>query len=401
MGRAHGVLTLLALLLVAPGCTRSRASRITGGEGVSPDQLVVRRGDFHGRFLLTGELQAVRSDDIVVPRTPSWQLQIRWMEKDGSFVKRGQKVLEFDNSSFTGQIEEKRLAFSEAENALAQERAQAAATEAEHRYELEQRKTDLKKAEIEAAVPAELRSGRDYQEKQLALHRARVEHEKAGDTLKSVRAAAREELAVRRIELDKAKREIRTAESAIGALTLAAPRDGILVVNEHPWEGRKFQLGDSAYVGLAVMSIPDLSAMQVEAHLMDVDDAKVAPGMATISTLDTYPELQFPGVVKEISPIAQELGTRSQRRAFRVLVTLENADPERMRPGMSVKVEIDRGATPAALLIPRAGLDLTRDPPRALLEDGGEVEVKLGACGALDCVLLEGLDEGTRLRSRA
>ena len=51
-------------------------------------------------------------------------------------------------------------------------------------------------------------------------------------------------------------------------------------VADHPWEGRKFQEGDSPWVGLTVMRIPELSKMRVLAKLMDVDDGRLAPGCA-------------------------------------------------------------------------------------------------------------------------
>ena len=391
---------LVVLLVPALGCPGRKGARGPDGGGAAPSGAIVRRADFRGRFLLTGELKAVRSTDLVVPRTPSWQIQIRWMETDGATVQAGQKVLEFDNSSFTGELEEKRLAEAQAENALLAQEAQAAAAEAENRYQLAQRQSDLEKAKIDAAVPAELRPQRDHQEKQLALHRAQAQYENARETLDAQRRGAREEREVLRIQLEKATREVRIAEQSIGALVLTAPRGGILVVNDHPWEGRKLQVGDSAWVGLAVMSIPDLAEMEVDAMLVDVDDGIIAVGMPAVCTLDTYPDQSFPGVVKEITPIAQAMGRRSQRRAFRAVIDLERSDPERMRPGMSVKVEITTRTLAGVLLAPRSSLDLDVSPPRALLPDGGSVEVTLGLCGALECVVEDGVGEGTLLRSR-
>ena len=388
------------LALAAAACSGTSASRAPSPGGTGADDLVAHRGTFHERFLLTGELRAVRSDDIVVPRTPSWEIPIRWMETDGARVEAGQKVLEFDNSSFAGSLEEKRLSETQAANDLLREDAAASATEDEAKFEVEQRRTALEKARIDASIPPELRSAREHQEKQLALRRAEMEYEKAVDTLEAQRKGTKEDLDVRRIQLAKARREIATAEQAIEALMLMAPRAGILVVGEHPWEGRKLQVGDSVWVGLPVMSIPDLTEMKVAAILSDVDDGRVVSGMSAVCTLDTYPELPFPATVVEVTPIAQEIGRRSQRRGFQVSVRLERSDPERMRPGMSVKVEVDARTIENALLVPRAALDLRADPPRALLEGGGEAAVRLGPCGAVLCVVEEGLADGARLRRR-
>ena len=87
--------------------------------------LAVRRGTLRTRLLLTGELKAAESEELIVPRTPNWQLTIRWMEEDGAAVKAGQRVVEFDNSSFTSALEEKRLSAAEAEKDLARTEAEA------------------------------------------------------------------------------------------------------------------------------------------------------------------------------------------------------------------------------------------------------------------------------------
>lgn len=401
MQRAFTLSGFLILAILAAACSGSRASRANSTDDRGEVELLAHRGDFHERFLLTGELQALHSAAIGVPRTPSWELPIRWMETDGARVTVGQKIVEFDNASFAASIEEKRLAASQAQHELTRQKASGSATESDARFQVEQRKNSLQKARIEAAVPPELVSAREHQEKQVALRRAQMDYDKAVDGLDAAQKASREEEGVLRIQLDKAKREIQTAEAAISALTLTAPRAGILVIGDHPWEGRKLQIGDNVWVGLTVMSIPDLSEMSVIAILSDVDDGRVTPGMRASCTLDTWPDQTFPGTVKEVTPVAQEVSRRSQRRGFRATIALDSSDPDTMRPGMSVKVEIDARRITNALLVPRAAIEAGGDVPRVLLRGGGSKEVRLGPCDAHECVVEDGLEEGTPLRSRA
>ena len=47
--------------------------------------------------------------------------------------------------------------------------------------------------------------------------------------------------------------------------------------------------------------------------------------------MDAWPDLKFPGTVKKITAIAQEVDRRSQRRAFRTVVALEQSDPAPLR----------------------------------------------------------------------
>ena len=66
---------------------------------------------------------------------------------------------------------------------------------------------------------------------------------------------------------------------------------------------------------------------------------------------------------------------------------------ERLRPGMSVKVDVQGVAQPAVLLAPRCALVAAGWPARAELGDGRRVEVVLGPCSGQECVVLRGLSE--------
>lgn len=391
-----GILAGLALgLLALTGCTAGRAAK-----PAAEDALAVRRGTLKERFLLSGELAAVRSDPLVAPRTPMWELRIRWMEQDGAPVKAGQKVLEFDNAAFAGSLEQKRIAESQAENALAEREAGREVQLAEKTFAVEEKKIAREKAETKAAIPKELLTGRDWQENQLALERAQSAEAKAAEDLAAYQKASKAEMEVDRIALAKARREIQETEAALDELVLRAPQDGILILGDNRRENRKFQVGDSTWPGSAVVELPDLSAMRVDARLWDVDDGRIVPGLPVRVTLDAFPGEVYPGRIEAVAAVAQETSFRSMRRAFTVRVALERSDPERMRPGMSAKVEVLKPAREATLLAPRAALDLAANPPTARLADGSDVKVGLGACSTADCEITSGLKDGQPLRRR-
>ena len=392
------LLCLTLATLTAAGLTSGCAGAAEGEREGSAD-LTVRRGDLRPRLLLTGQLVAERAEELKVPRTPTWQVQVRWMAEDGTPVRAGDRVVELDNSSFTSELEDKRSSSSDARTELARKQAELRSALAEKEFALAERKTELEKARIAAAVPADLLSSREYQERQLALRRAEVGLEKAQKDLAAQRQASRADLEVQDITLRRSEREITQAEQAIDALTLRAPRDGIVVTANHPWEGRKLREGDNVFVGMAVASLPDLSTLVVEADLSDVDDGRIAPGMEAVCTLDAYPAEPFRGRVADISAVAQEKPRRPLLRSFPVKVRLARVDP-RMRPGMSVRVEVLGAPVRDALLVPRAALDVSARTPRILLADGTDREVRLGACDSSFCVVQGGVEAGAKLRPR-
>lgn len=361
----------------------------------------VHRGRFVSEMTLTGELDAARGDVIAVPALPSWQTSIKWIANDGTEVKQGERVVELDNSQFTSNLDGKRQAVAQSEQELQQREAEWTADMLQKKLDVEKKQADHEKAKLEAAVPKDILSSREYEDRQMKLKRTAVELVKAQDVLRSQLTSVRTDRANLVLKLQKAQRELKVADDAIEALILRAPRDGIVVLRDHPWEGRKLKDGDPVFVGLALALLPDPSSLRVAAALADVDDRKVAIGMPADVILDAYPGTTFPGRVSDISAVAQETTNRnSLRRAFRVVIKLDRLDVARMRPGLSARVIIRRAVINDALLVPRAAVDFSK--PQPTVKVGSKVtKVKLGACNAAECVILDGLREGEPVGSVA
>jgi multidrug resistance efflux pump len=385
--------------VVCSGCSAGHAGATAGPAGPPAADLTVRRGRFTSRFLMTGQLEAASADSLVVPRIPTWQTTIRWLEAEGKEVKAGQKIVEFDTAAFAADYGEKVLSRDQAQSDLEQADADAAGQRADKEFQVAQKTIAVEKAGIAAAIPAEFLRGKEWQDDQLALERAKTDLAKAREDAAAQESTAAETIRQKRIALEKAEREYEAARQALDGMVLKAPRDGILVVGDHPWEGRKLQVGDSVWVGLPVASLPDLHTMRVVAKLSDVDDGRIVPGLPVTCTLDAYPDREYAGRVGEIMPVAQEDGRRSLRRVYSVRVDLESSDAARMRPGMSVKVEVLGPERDGVLLAPRAGLDLAGTAPRARLASGRTVDVTLGPCNDDVCLVEDGLSEGERLKA--
>lgn len=359
--------------------------------------LRVRRGTFVRSVVLTGEIRAARGEELAVPRLPQWQTSIKWIAPEGTEVKKGDRVVELDNSTFSSTLDAKRQAVAQAQQELDQKQSEWAADTLEKQLDVERKRADYDKAKLDAAVPREIVSAREYNDRQIKFKRAEVELAKAVDVLRSQRTSVTSDRANLVLNMQKAQRELTTAERAIEELILRAPRDGIVVVRDHPWEGRRLQEGDGVFVGFPLAQIPDMSSLRVEADLADVDDGKIGPGMPATVVLDAYPSLQFPARVESVSAVAQESSRTSLRRAFRVIVTLDRIDVARMRPGLSSRVIVQSQADRDALLAPRAAIDFSGRTPHARLASGKSVDVVLGACNAQECVVKSGLEAGAAL----
>jgi multidrug efflux pump subunit AcrA (membrane-fusion protein) len=334
-----------------------------------------------------------------VPRLPEWQTSIRWFAPDGANVETGQELVRFEASSAARNLEDRKASMLQAEQELTRVEASGRANEAGARIAVEQARIAVERARVSASVPSELRSRREHLENQLALARAEAELEKSRATLSATRTAASAELEIRRLALTRARSEIAEAEAGISRMTLRATRPGLFVVADHPWEGRKMQVGDQVWVGIVVGRIPDLASLRIEASVADVDEGRLPAGAPATVLLDAHPGERFEGRLSSVSEVAQETGRGSRRRAFAAIVELLGGSTARLRPGLSAEVSVLRGKQSGALLAPREALDPAASPPRLRLAGGKWRQVALGPCNARECILLSGAEEGTKVEA--
>jgi len=388
--RRATVLCFAALSLV--GCD------VAGEPKDRPHVTTVERGELQERVLLTGVLDAAESVPLLVPRTDSWgSLSLRWMVEDGAVVKEGDRVVEFENSGVLERINELELAAIEADSELGTLQAENEVKRSEKQFEVDTKKVEVAKAELETQVPEELQSRRDHRDAKLKLRRAKTALVSAKDDLESTVDGGKLEEQVKRIAFDKALRAYRAAKKQLDQLSVEAPRSGIFTNGIHPWEKRKYQIGDNLWPGMTVGELPDLSAMVVEAKLSDVDEGRIQPGMRAQCVVDAFADRPLMGTVRAVSPIAHEAERNSPRRFFDVVVALDETDEEVVRPGLSVKVVVLARSAEDALLVPRGAVDRSGESPIVRLEDGSEVAVELDFCTAQQCAIASGLDEGARI----
>lgn len=387
----------LALVACFPSCRSSRAASPFAREARAERKAV------EDVFLLTGELQAVRSQSIVSPRGGG-EMQIRWMVEDGAEVSEGDRLVELDSSRLVQTIEERRSRLQQAvidreskqRNALAEaDRKKAAVDKAE---------IEAEKARIDAEVPRDLRPAVDWrrfqatwQEKKAAFEKARLEQE-------AWEVAAKADVESARATEEKESREVEAAEKALAGMSLFAPRAGIFLVgNFWQWgpEGpRKLQPGDTVWRGYTIGTIPDPTDMEVQATLAEADYGRIAPGMSTRCILDTYPNRVFEGEIEEVGSVAAEGGrgwfASATKAGFPVRISLARTDPL-MRPGLSVRVEVVRGVWETALVVPRGAVRFEEDGPLVRRAVGGPVKVTLARCTPVECAVESGLSEGERV----
>ncbi len=149
---------------------------------------------------------------------------------------------------------------------------------------------------------------------------------------------------------EQANANLLSAEDELSKTRLTAPKYGI--VTSITKEEGEMAVGGMFNPGV-LMTVADLSRMEVEVDVNENDVVNIAIGDTTEIEIDAYPDTIFFGVVSEIAHTAQSMNMGSQQQVtnFKVKVKMITV-PDRIRPGMSSTVNIITKTIKDALSIP-------------------------------------------------
>ena len=352
---------VLAAALVAAGCSSSSsqgegsveaadttaAPPAPAGTGTAVgNAAVVTRGDFVRDLQLTGELEATRSIAVKSPETSLWQLRITYMADEGTFVEKGQPILDFDNSSLAAQHRELETQILDARTQIVAKRAELASALKDLEIELAQKEYDNDTAKVDASVDADVMSAKEYSERKLTHEKAATSLKETLDRMDLTKKRGKAEVDVLEINLDKLEGDLQKAADHLDLLAIKAPADGLIVYERRQGTTLRFQEGDSCWPGQNVMQLPDLNEMKVIFYVSEVDAPLLTEGMQVEVSLDAFPGRRLMGKIINIPSMAVRREDESKLRIFKVTASLEETWVGEMKPGMSVRgrIELDRKA---------------------------------------------------------
>jgi len=322
-----------------------------------PPSSLVLHGDFVVALELVGELEATLSVPVVVPDIGTGA-QVTVIAAEGQRVTEGDVVMELDRSALNRQLIDARNRLEIARTRIGQQTAQlelrladlAAAVE---RSELSLEGARMRVTDSEAVPRVERDSARlDVQTAALALEQAR-------SSLEQARLQGEAQLELLAIQARQGQELVERTGARLEATTLRAPVTGVVVHVDAP-EGRPVGQGYKVYPGTRVLELADPADLQVATWVHELDAGALVAGQPVAVVLEAHPELTFAGRVQSVSDMAVHRASLPGKR-LRAVITLDRIDPI-LRPGMSVRAEIEVERLADVLSVPR----------EALFERGGE-----------------------------
>ena len=276
----------------------------------------VKRGDLTVRSFFRGELRAVRSLTLTAPNLGS-QSQVTKLAPAGALAKRGDLIVELDDSERVAALEDDLLEVEQVKEQLKQAETELEIRKLQDDVELTRAAYQVRRAELQVRRN-ELISAIDARKNELTLEEAKARQQKLQDDIKNRLAQSEAELAVISERLTKAQLDADRERRRIADARVLAPISGLVSILENRSGGRggfgtttpTVREGDQIPAGLAVAQLLDLSEMELVAQVEEVERANLAEGQEALIRLDALPGKLIHGKIKR-------LGTTASINVFR------------------------------------------------------------------------------------
>ena len=206
---------------------------------------------------------------------------------------------------------------------------------------------------------------------------------------------------VARLERENALVRVASLEEVLRQATIAAPIAGVVLQPDSGDGDTGAALGKGQVVGHGerLLTIGDVDGLAVVGSVDEVDVTKVRMGQEVTIRGDAFPDLELAGSVARVSRQAQ-LGQRSSTPTFEIVAAIEplpDSAQQRLRLGMSARIEVVVEDKPDALLVPIAAVDLRGGGAWLRVKDDEavrEVRVTPGLTTLTDVEIVDGLAIG-------
>src|SRR5215467_3672613 len=393
---AAAVVAVVVIVVVA---RKSAASWSAAGAQTTRTAILEQR-DFTHTARVHGIVEAVESHTIAAPRLSGQGLNtliITRLVKNGSTVRQGDVLVEFDRQAQLKNVLDKEAEYKGLVAQIGKKEAEQAAARAADETELKKAEDALKTAELEVKKN-EIVSRIDAEKNVENLEEAKATFQQLTQTFDLKRQVAKADLRILEIQRDRALTAMKWSQSNTRKMLVHASLDGVAVINSM-WKGgsmSEVQEGDEVRAGFPFMQVVNPARMHVRARVNQADIEQLRVGQSVHIGLDAYPELSFLGKVESIAAVAQSSSFSGKSRSLIVHFSIAGTDA-RLLPDLSAAVDIELDRQPRVLVAPRDAIITESGKHFVMVKNGSSQErreIKTGAANDVEEVIVSGVEKG-------
>jgi multidrug resistance efflux pump len=328
-----------------------------------------------------------------------WQFQIVNMAPEGKQVKAGEQLITFDAQRIRDDLMRFQNELDQAVKELEKTRTQINLEGEELKSRLAAAENNYEKLKLKQSRDMKVESFNQVEKDRLAFEQARREVEAIKERIEWHKKSSEATYQIIVSKKTRAENKVNEIKKGMENFQAKADRDGV-VIYKTKWNGEKFRIGESVWMGQSLLEIPDLNTIIAEAYIPEVDIGKIKPGQSAEVTIDAFPDKVYPGSIKSIGKLVHPKAWDIPNKILDIQIALDQLDVSIMRPSMSVKAKIKTSSIENCLAVPLRAIRTTAEGSMIKMKtDQGwrEQPVKLGESNGTEVVILEGLKAGDRI----
>jgi HlyD family secretion protein len=390
--RSHSLTILLPFFFVA--CSAGPAT------DQAPTEIVKAR-QWQETLTVQGEIKTAAKTTLGVPGEGWYDKELKSMVADGSFVKKGQVIAQFD-------APQSRIELSQAQTELMRKAIAEVGILAMANINRFQLDADTSK------VNADLDLSQNYANVDLKI----FAQNKILDILidvgylkekkqylhwknKQIGARTSAEQAVLTSQREGVSKDIRQHQKGLDSLEIVAPHDGVFLLAKR-WDGTVPQIGARLWAGDDFGSLPDLEKQIASFSVPEGQAFGLKEGLAVkVRLAGTGTELEL-----KVTKVGKNASTKSRESPvkysdFEASIDVETVRRLGLTPSQSISGEVTLLRQEKAITVPNIALIQEAKDYFVLLDEGKEgkrVKVELGVRGPIRSEVKTGLSEGMAVR---
>lgn len=213
----------------------------------------------------------------------------------------------------------------------------------QHVLDLDQADVDLLKSELALEIFKKYTHPKDLGQKQSDVAEAEKELERTIKQGEAEEAKQRANTAAKHAEFNLVKERLAKYLDQQKKTEIVAPAAGLVVYDtgESRWNRREIREGVEVYERQGIISLPDVSVMQVSLRIHESKTNMIAVGQRAYIEVEGLPGVVLEGAVTSIAPLAdsQNSWLNPDLKEYDATVTIDN-NKYPLKPGVTARAEI-------------------------------------------------------------
>jgi len=312
----------------------------------------VSYGDFSNSLMIEGSVEPVLSTTLTSPRPCDGTIDI--LVEDGEYVEEGQVVCVIVWQEIQNEYDQIIIALENAEVGIIKTQAdlnmQLALLEAQVRTN----DADTRIAQMDSLQIAFM-SLNQRLIKELELEKATIEKERYEKKLNALKVIQQSEVKKLELEIQRFKIRVAAMKEQLDALTLRAPKSGIVIRANNPLTGTKVKVGDPVWSGFPIATLPQFDQMKVKIQATESDFKMINVNDSVYYTFDAMPDNTGKGKILRKAPIGQPYKRGSSVKFFEIEASIDSVlvMPE---PGFTANCRVIIKQADSVLSVPQIAI---------------------------------------------